>query len=360
MTREVHKFGGASVRDADAVRNVGRILADVARPDVDLAVVVSAMGKTTNAMESVWSALPEGEAAIPAVERVRRFHAGILDGLSMPWSVLEKDWALFEDTMKAWKGQPADDRGYDALVGFGERFSTRIVHAHLAVLGLQVEWVSAWELIVTDAAHRAARVDLEETRKRVVQRMSMGTGALYLTQGFVGGSLDGTPTTLGREGSDFSGALIAEALGAERLVVWKDVSGVMTGDPRRWPPARRIERLDYGTAERMSAAGAGILHPATMAPLRRADIPLQVRSFLDPEAPGTLVTGAVDSLSPGPTPCLWAFTRDGQGCEVVRCLTGDAGEAEREWRAAFPDRVPEGLVPDPDITGCWRLAFGPA
>ena len=360
MTREVHKFGGASVRDADAVRNVGRILTDVAQAEVGLAVVVSAMGKTTNAMEAVWAALPQGDAAVPAVERVRRFHAEILDGLSMPWSVLEKDWALFEAALNEWKGQAADGRSYDALVGFGERFSTRIVHAHLAALGLPVEWVSAWELIVTDAGHRAARVDLEETRNRVVHRMSMGTGGVYLTQGFVGGALDGTPTTLGREGSDFSGALLAEALGAERLVVWKDVSGVMTGDPRRWPPARRIERLDYGTAERMSAAGAGILHPATMAPLRRADIPLQVRSFLDPDAPGTLVAGAGDSVVMEPMPCLWAFTRDEQGHEVVRCLTGDAGEAEREWRAAFPERVPEGLVPDPDIAGCWRLAFGPA
>ena len=359
MKKEVHKFGGASVRDADAVRNVGGILADVVKSEVGLAVVVSAMDKTTNAMEAVWSALPQGEAAIPAVERVRRFHAGILDGLSMPWSVLEKDWALFEATLNERKGQAADDRGYDALVGFGERFSTRIVHAHLAALGLPVEWVSAWELIVTDATHRAARVNLEETGNRVAHRMSTGTGALYLTQGFVGGTVNGTPTTLGREGSDFSGALLAEAIGAERLVVWKDVSGVMTGDPRHWPLARRIERLDYGTAERLSAAGAGILHSATMAPLRRADIPLQVRSFLDPDAPGTLVTGAGDSVALEPMPCLWAFTRDEQGREVVRCLTGDAGEAEREWRAAFPNRVPDGLVPDPDIAGCWRLAFGP-
>lgn len=352
MSWEVHKFGGASVKDAEGVRNVGRILRSVCQADGCAAVVVSAMGKTTNALEKVWSALPQATGVEDVVGDVWRFHREIIQELGLSASLLDEDGAAFRKTAQRLSGCAMDDAGYDALVGFGERFSTRIVHAHLESLGLNARWHSGWQLFMTDDTHRSAGVDVVETGQRLRSAASsLAPGGLLLTQGFVGGTENGVPTTLGREGSDFSGALMAEALGAERLVVWKDVPGVMTGDPRRWPLARPLKALDYDTAERMSQAGAGILHPATMAPLRRADIPLEVRSFLDPDAVGTAISG---SQPPSDLPGLWAFSQDDRG-EVVRCLTLDEAEMRKEWNAAFPGMAMEGLEKDAVISRCYRF-----
>lgn len=355
MSREVHKFGGASVKDADGVRNVGRILGEVAATGVEPAVVVSAMGKTTNALEAVWTGLSGGGTVGDHVASVREFHEGILLDLGLAWDVLHADWDHFVRAAQLQLGAPANDRGYDALVGFGERFSTRIVHAHLDSIGINARWLSAWELILTDQQHRAARVALRETGDRIRAAVGPEGSGLALTQGFVGGTAQGVPTTLGREGSDFSGALMAEALGADRFVVWKDVPAVMTGDPRHWPCAEPLTRLDYGTAERMSAAGAGVLHPATMAPLRRAGIPLDVRSFLDSEATGTTVSGDVPPVD---LPPLWAFTTDGDGATCIRCLTGHPEAAVADWTRAYPARTPAVPVPDAVIPGCYVMRPG--
>ena len=352
VMREVHKFGGASVQDAAGVRNVGRLVGDIISRGVQPAVVVSAMAKSTNALEGVWSALPEGGDTEAMCSGVHRFHAAVMADLGLPSALLAEDWSAFLAAATARCGLPADDAGYDALVGFGERFSTRIVHAHLTAIGLRVQWLSAWDLVQTDAAHRAAKVDLAKTGNLIRAQVEKAGDQVSLMQGFVGGTPEGIPTTLGREGSDFSGALMAEALGAARLVVWKDVAGVMTGDPRRWPLAQTLERLDYGTAERMSAAGAGVLHPATMAPLQRAGIPLEVRSFVHPEATGTTISGGEP---PAGLPPLWAFSKDKDGQELVRCLTLRAAGAAADWHSAFPDIPLLNVAPDPGIEGCFRL-----
>ena len=355
MRREVHKFGGASVRDAEAVRNVGRIVEGLCAKGVQPIVVVSAMAKTTNALEQVWKGLPEGGAVEARCAEVLEFHADVVRGLSLSSDLLQNDVAHFLSAAEALNGRaPEDAKGYDALVGFGECMSTRIVHAHLMQLGLPAHWWSAWKLIQTDASHRTAQVALPATGAAVREALSgLGEG-LAVTQGFVGGTSDGTPTTLGREGSDFSGALFAEAGAAERLVVWKDVEGVMTGDPRRWPLAKKIDRLDHGTAERMSLAGAGILHPSTMAPLRRAGIPLEVRSFQQPEGLGTVIE---ECPAPADLPLLWAFGVDASGAQEVRCLTDQPTEAVAEWNAAFPNRLASSAVSDPNLQGCVRLVF---
>ena len=360
MRWEVHKFGGASVKDAEGVRNVGHILDSVCQGGERSVVVVSAMGKTTNALEKVWRALPDAMDAKDVdavVQDVWRFHSEIMHDLGLSASLLDEDGTAFRETAQRLIGLPMNDAGYDALVGFGERFSTRIVHAHLNSLGLDAQWQSGWQLFLTDDHHRSAEVDIEETGQRLrAAASSVARGGLLLTQGFVGGTAKGVPTTLGREGSDFSGALMAEALDAERLVVWKDVPGVMTGDPRRWPLARPLKALDYDTAERMSQAGAGILHPATMAPLRRSGIPLEVRSFLDPDALGTAISGAEP---PTDLPGLWAFSRDDQG-EIIRCLTSDEAEMRKEWEAAFPGMAMDAFEQDASISHCyWFRAAEP-
>lgn len=355
MSREVHKFGGASVKDAAGVRNVASILAALVEWDIRPAVVVSAMGKTTNALERVWRGLPEAEQSHDIVGEVGRFHAQILEDLGLKAAVLEEDWSAFVDTADRLAGRTLSDAGYDALVGFGERFSTRIVHAYLVSCGLEARWHSAWDLYKTDASHRAAVVNLRDTGSNIRAAAAQSPGVM-LTQGFVGGTDEGVPTTLGREGSDFSGALMAEALDVRRFVVWKDVPGVMTGDPRRWPLAQPVRQLDYGTAERMSQAGAGILHPATMAPLRRAGIALEVRSFLDPSAVGTEIAGDTPSDD---IPNLWAFAKEEEK-EIVRCLTDDEAAMREEWQRAFPD-VSMGLIAvDPEIAGCLRMVCSAA
>ena len=355
MRREVHKFGGASVRDAEAVRNVGRIVLGLWNRGVQPVVVVSAMAKSTNALEKIWTGLPEGVAVEPLCADVLGFHANVVRDLGLPEDLIQTDVADFLAVAEGLKGKgPADAAGYDALVGFGERLSTRIVHAHLVQIGLAAQWLSAWELVRTDASHRAAQVQLPATGDAVRRAMTGIGKGLAVTQGFVGGADNGAPTTLGREGSDFSGAVFAEAWSAERLVVWKDVEGVMTGDPRHWPGATKIDRLDHGTAERMSLAGAGILHPATMAPLRRAGIPLEVRSFQRPELEGTVIG---ERHAPSDLPSLWAFGADATGKEEVRCLTAAPDQAVAEWNAVFPDRQASSADIDPNISGCFRLVF---
>jgi len=355
MRREVHKFGGASVRDAEAVWNVGRIVLGLWNRGVQPVVVVSAMAKSTNALEKIWTGLPEGVAVEPLCADVLGFHANVVRDLGLPEDLIQTDVADFLAVAEGLKGKgPADAAGYDALVGFGERLSTHIVHAHLVQIGLAAQWLSAWELVRTDASHRAAQVQLPATGDAVRRAMTGIGKGLAVTQGFVGGAANGAPTTLGREGSDFSGAVFAEAWSAERLVVWKDVEGVMTGDPRHWPGATKIDRLDHGTAERMSLAGAGILHPATMAPLRRAGIPLEVRSFQRPELEGTVIG---ERHAPSDLPSLWAFGADATGKEEVRCLTAAPDQAVAEWNAVFPDRQASSADIDPNISGCFRLVF---
>lgn len=353
MKRQVHKFGGASVRDAQAVRNVGRIVEDLCIRGIHPIVVVSAMAKSTNALEAIWSALPNGGGGQNACAAFLDFHASVAAELELPSEVLDADVAAFMTVAERLTGQPADDEAYDALVGFGERFSTRLVHAHLVQRGLRAAWQSAWQWIKTDAHHRAAAVDVASTGKAVRTALEdLGEG-FAVTQGFVGGSADGKPTTLGREGSDYTGALLAEASGAERLVVWKDVEGVMTGDPRRWPFAEKVNALDHVTAERMSRAGAGVLHPSTMAPLQRSGIPLEVRSFQHPERTGTVISSAQPDQ---PLPRLWAFEGEGDQA-VVRCLADSPHGMVDEWNRAFPERSADRTTADPDIPGCYQLGF---
>jgi len=355
MSWIVHKFGGASVKDADAVRNLGRILLGRAVGEdqgVESAVVVSAMGKTTNALEAVWQSLPHATDVESVVSSVVEAHRSTVVALGLPADLLDSDFAAFRVLAQSWKGRSASDEGYDAIVGQGERWSTRIVVAHLQAIGLPALWVSAWKVIPTDGTPRAAQVDVAGVGLKVDAQRSAWKGRVPVMQGFVGSAPDGRPTTLGREGSDFSGALLAEALGASRFMVWKDVPGVMTGDPRVWPPATCIPALDHNTADILGKAGAGILHRDTMAPIRRAGIPLHVRSFLDPSAPGTRIEG---DTPPAGLPPLWTMSEARDGLRQVRCIGAGEGEARSLWAAHFPEVPIQSIGPDPEFDQCTLL-----
>ena len=355
MSWIVHKFGGASVKDADAVRNLGHILLDRAVGEdqgVESAVVVSAMGKTTNALEAVWQSLPHATDVESVVSSVVEAHRSTVVALGLPADLLDSDFAAFRVLAQSWKGRSASDEGYDAIVGQGERWSTRIVVAHLQAIGLPALWVSAWKVIPTDGTPRAAQVDVAGVGLKVDAQRSAWKGRVPVMQGFVGSAPDGRPTTLGREGSDFSGALLAEALGASRFMVWKDVPGVMTGDPRVWPPATCIPALDHDTADILGKAGAGILHRDTMAPIRRAGIPLHVRSFLDPSAPGTRIEG---DTPPAGLPPLWTMSEARDGLRQVRCIGAGEGEARSLWAAHFPEVPIQSIGPDPEFDQCTLL-----
>ncbi len=351
----VHKFGGASVRDADGVRNLAHIVRHLQRAEdagFNQAIVVSAMGKTTNALEAVWQALPHATDVEPVIATVVSSHMEVVGALELPPDLLEGDLAAFRAVCGSFLGQPRTDAGYDAVVGFGERWSTRLVAAHLEREGMAAQWTSAWSMVKTNGTHRAAEVDLVQTADAIRSAALGWEGVIPVMQGFVGSSESGTPTTLGREGSDFSGALLAEALAAHRFCVWKDVPGVMTGDPRLWPAAEVLSHLDHNTAELLGRAGAGVLHPHTMAPLRRADIPLHVRSFMDPAAPGTCIRGTAPDM---PLPALWTLSSVEEGQRTVRCIGRDREEACALWSAQFPETTIVEAASDSALPRCVRL-----
>lgn len=237
---KVYKFGGASVRDMVCINH----LADILREETEQVVlVVSAMGKTTNRLEKVVAAI--GPAA-------------------------------------------ADyDRVYDQIVSNGELWSTRLITRVLRERGIDAHWVDMTHVLRTDNTYRAANVDFAATLPLL--REAVADHRIVVLQGFIGGTAEGLRTTLGREGSDYTAAIVANLLEADSVTLWKDVPGVMTGDPKVDPTARKIDRLTYAEAEAMSRAGAQIIHPKTMAPLADKRIPLYVKPFWTPSEPGTVI-----------------------------------------------------------------------
>ncbi|MBL7947035.1 MAG: aspartate kinase [Flavobacteriales bacterium] len=294
---KVFKFGGASVKDAAGVRNVAEVLKHFALDD--LLIVVSAMGKTTNALEEVVWAYVDGRDTTPKVEALEAFHIGILgevapeDGTSR---VALED--LFQ-TLRTELKRPVSldvDHYYDRIVAFGELWSTVIVSAHLNAVHITNHWVDARTIITTDERHRAANVKWDMLRYNCEKHLpSFEHGPVRIvTQGFIGRTEDGDTTTLGREGSDFSAAIFAYALDAESVTIWKDVPGMFNADPKRFPDTRLLEHISYKEAIELSYFGASVIHPRTLQPLQRKHIPLYVRSFIDLDAPGSTISEATD------------------------------------------------------------------
>jgi aspartate kinase len=304
MDAYVFKFGGASVNAAAGVRNVGRIVEQYTGKT--LVVIVSAMGKTTNALEAIlneyWRKDP-----IALIERFREFeeyHYKIMHELfpethDLVYGEVDSLFNQLRGYIRKGHLYTSDrlsyDFEYDQIVSFGELISTVIVHHYLLQSGKKSVWHDARELIRTDDTYRDARVNWEETGANIRNRFNNAgseqslNGIIHLTQGFIGSDQKNNTTTLGREGSDFSAAIVAWALGAKEMFIWKDVPGVMNADPKWMPGAIKIDSLSYREAIELAYYGASLIHPKTIKPLENANIRLQVRSFVDPEASGTIV-----------------------------------------------------------------------
>lgn len=289
----VFKFGGASVKDADGIRNLASILR---QNRGKIAVVISAFGKTTNALEKVLKEWIEGGTAYKEyLKEIYEYHRAVAARLSDEKNDLQKGidklFALLSEYLETRKGTDYDFE-YDQVVSFGELWSTTLVADYLICTGHDVEWVDIRNYLITDDRYRDADVLWAESSSRIRKKFAASEKEIIVTQGFIGGTAAGTTTTLGREGSDYTAAILANILDAEKVVVWKDVPGFLNCDPGWLDGAVRLKEISYKEAVEMSFSGAKVIHPKTIKPLHNKNIPLYIKSFLDPSSEGTLVTSA--------------------------------------------------------------------
>jgi aspartate kinase len=294
---KVFKFGGASLRNAAGIRNVGQIVKRY--QPAPLMVVVSAMGKTTNALEEIVTLAQQGKPFHHHLEKLKDYHLGVVRELfARPDEVLGKldtQWVLLENAATQ-KGE--FDQIYDQVVSMGEVISS-IILFHFLSTDLEAIWIDSRDFIVTDDTYREGRVDWKKTRERIGALREPLETKVGIAQGFIGRTSDGFTTTLGREGSDYTAAIFASCLEAESVTIWKDVPGVMNADPKRLPAAIVFEELPFKEAAEMTYYGASVIHPKTIKPLANQGIPLLVKNFDDPSLPGTRITECkVESLPP--------------------------------------------------------------
>jgi len=283
---KVFKFGGASVKDADGVRNVGNILRMF--DGEHLVIVVSAMGKTTNALEHIADLAYSDRNFDAALQNLLDYHRQIIDALQIDFDAYDyQKVILYLLKQFKWLSFPAY---YDQVVSVGEMLSSGILSTYLNANGIQNTWLDVRTAIHTDASWREGIVDWAKTTdscNRLIPPL-LETGHV-VTQGFIGSTRDGMITTLGREGSDYTGAVFSNCLNAEGLWIWKDVPGVLTADPKEFPHAEQLQELTYYEAVEMTYYGAQVIHPKTIKPLQNKQIPLYVRSFINPKAAGTKI-----------------------------------------------------------------------
>jgi aspartate kinase len=292
---KVFKFGGASVNSIERISMVARILKEL--PDEKLLIVISAMGKTTNALEKVVAAFysRKKEEALQLFDLVKLQHLNTAKQLLVTHYLpceeqlrnffTEAEWLLHDDPQKPY------DYYYDQVVCIGELLSTSIISFYLNEIGVKNKWIDVRDIIRTDDNFRDANIDWEFTNSK----MSTSVLPLFnetnfvLTQGFIGATDENESTTLGREGSDYTAAVFANMLNAESQTIWKDVSSVMNADPKQFPDAQPITELNYNEVIEMAYYGAQVIHPKTIKPLQNKNIPLYVKCFLDPSLAGTLI-----------------------------------------------------------------------
>jgi len=293
----VYKFGGASVRDAAGIRN----LCDLIMKEKErLVVVVSAFGKTTNALEEVLRLWHKGDAGYrEKIGVLSGYHNSVITDLFGTGSeAADRINASVSELLTRLENTVRGDydHDYDMIVSMGEVWSTMVVEAWLRFRGLNTQWWDIRRLLVTDDRHRDAGIVWEESYDRIVTAFRNSDAAVCVTQGFIGATTGGEVTTLGREGSDYTAALLANMLDAEKVVVWKDVPGIMSADPRWLSTAETISNISYNEAVEMTFSGAKVIHPNTIKPLHNKKIPMHVRSFIDHDAPGTVIS---EECTPG-------------------------------------------------------------
>jgi aspartate kinase len=287
---KVYKFGGASVRDGSGIRNLSEIVSGVTG---NLVIVVSAFGKITNALEKVLKAwMNNNPEHMDLLEEIYHYHQlainELFTGKNEVSDNIENSFACLKEYLSA--GTRGDyDYEYDQVVSYGELWSTMIVAGYLKTTLKGVEWIDIRENLLTDNRFRDANILWSESKSRLLGIFNFERNRIYVTQGFIGGTVTGRTTTLGREGSDYTAAIIANMLDAECVVVWKDVPGILNADPRWLPDARKLDEVSYKEAVEMSFSGAKVIHPKTIKPLHNKNIPLHVRSFISPAGEGTVI-----------------------------------------------------------------------
>ena len=292
---KIFKFGGASVKDADGVKNVYDVLQKVGSEDV--LVVISAMGKTTNALEIVIkNYFDKSNEFHASLQEVRKYHNQILlelfdDEEHDVFFAVNSHFADLEYFLRSNKS-PNYNFVYDQVISFGEIVSTTIVSHYFNHQGLKNNWLDVRNFIKTDATYRDANVDWNQTQKLISKGVKKKT--LNITQGFLGSDENNFTTTLGREGSDYTAAIFAYCLSAESVTIWKDVPGVMNADPRYFENAILLNQISYREAIELAFYGATVIHPKTLQPLQKKEIPLFVKSFINPLLPGTSVSKGED------------------------------------------------------------------
>lgn len=295
---KVYKFGGASLKSSDGIRNVASI---IRRHDPkELLVVVSAIGKTTDMLERIVKLALAHEPYDQTLTALQNYHQEVVDvlftNIQAINSELDDVFATLEQELK----KNADpDQVYDQVVSLGEVLSSIVVHGFLSEQGVSSHWVDAREYICTDRTFREGKVDWEKSEKKIGRLRNVLASGVIITQGFIGRSAERLTTTLGREGSDFSAAIFASCLRAESVTIWKDVAGVMNADPKRYPDPVIFAELPFKEAAEMTYYGASVIHPKTIKPLANKNIPLLVKNFQNPDLPGTRIHECiVDNLPP--------------------------------------------------------------
>ena len=287
----IYKFGGASVKDAGGVKNLTSILLSAKEANI---VVLSAFGKTTNQLEKLIDYIYHGEREgfRSQLDSIRQYHWQILGGLfTRDDKIFSLAAAYFDQLEQDFEKDWSDyDFLYDQVICTGELLSTRVVAAYLNKEGLRCRFVDIRKLLMTDHLYREAQVDWAMSTPRIREELQPEAGEVILTQGFIAGTNDGWSTSLGREGSDYTAAIVANIFDARRVVIWKDVPGVLNADPRFFKEAQKLDRISYQEALELSYYGAKIIHPKTIKPLQNKAIPLNVRSFIEPGQEGTLIT----------------------------------------------------------------------
>jgi len=286
----VFKFGGASVKDAAGVRNLASI---VAKSEGKLVIVVSAMGKMTNAFEELIKCyFHKDEKKWEKLGIIKNYHSQIMEELfdssDEVFTDVDSMYFRIEDRLDRTPSLDYDFE-YDQFIGFGELISTRIVSAYLNKAGTANKWMDIRFFLKTDDKYREADIDWELSEKLIKGAINFEEERIYLTQGFIGSTLSDLSTSLGREGSDYTAAILGSILNAEKVEIWKDVPGILNADPQYFNDPVKIDEMSYREAVELTFFGAKVIHPKTIKPLYNSKIPLYVRSFIDPEAQGTVI-----------------------------------------------------------------------
>lgn len=292
---KIYKFGGASVQSADAVKNLAKI---VAKEKGKLVIVISAMGKTTNALEQVLQAYfsLQNVEAQALLNQSKQYHIDIIinlfdkdDSIGII-SEIEDLYTSVTDFMKN-NRRFEYDYCYDQIVSLGELVSTRIVSIYLNHIGIFNTWLDVRRFLLTDSTFREGNIRFDESGVKLRESLDFSVTPIFLTQGFIAANTSGETTTLGREGSDYTAAVIASLIDAQSVTIWKDVPGVLNADPREFDNTQLLPAVSYKEAVELSYYGAQIIHPKTIKPLHNKNIPLYVKSFINPDAEGTVIEG---------------------------------------------------------------------